>query len=240
MLNYFDIYEAEYKFNYDIEFLCKLCKNTEILELGCGTGRVVQYLVEKGFDNITGIDICRASIDKAREKIAQDNVNFMVDDAVNFRSNKKFNTILFLFNGVMLITSKEDQKALFENVHFNLANDGKFIFYVLNPDFRRMNENFPYYKYQKTISVSGVDVDKFEYSIYDKESHIMKRVFNYDYVVEGCVKRITSKFDVVFEQYEHYKNLIQDAGFVNVDVYGDFAGESYSKNSNFIVFVAKK
>ena len=39
-----------------------------VLDMGCGTGLVGQYLKERGFKNIIGVDASRGMLDKAQEK----------------------------------------------------------------------------------------------------------------------------------------------------------------------------
>jgi len=40
------------------------------LDMGCGTGLVGQYLKERGFEHIVGVDASRGMLDKAAEKNA--------------------------------------------------------------------------------------------------------------------------------------------------------------------------
>lgn len=41
---------------------------SSVLDMGCGTGLVGQYLKERGFKNIVGVDASRGMLDKAQEK----------------------------------------------------------------------------------------------------------------------------------------------------------------------------
>lgn len=40
----------------------------EILDMGCGTGLVGDYLAESGYKNIVGVDASKGMLDKAQEK----------------------------------------------------------------------------------------------------------------------------------------------------------------------------
>ena len=66
-IEYLDMYEGEFsKFydslvsndNYDFDFLDQILNNTKkpILELACGSGRVMIPLLEKGY-NVSGVDL---------------------------------------------------------------------------------------------------------------------------------------------------------------------------------------
>lgn len=41
---------------------------SHVLDMGCGTGLVGQYLKERGFEHIVGVDASRGMLDKAAEK----------------------------------------------------------------------------------------------------------------------------------------------------------------------------
>lgn len=43
----------------------------KVLDVGCGTGRGLGYLVSGGFQNLTGLDFTRAMLERAREKLDQ-------------------------------------------------------------------------------------------------------------------------------------------------------------------------
>lgn len=68
----FAIYYDHYTQNYtgDIPLYLALCTpDDQILEVGCGTGRILKHLLEKGY-TLTGIDISDAMLDIARTKLA--------------------------------------------------------------------------------------------------------------------------------------------------------------------------
>lgn len=54
----------------DIVFYKAYCqKNEKIIEVGCGTGRILEDLLKSGFQNLTGVDISPEMLDKAQEKL---------------------------------------------------------------------------------------------------------------------------------------------------------------------------
>jgi len=50
-INYYSIYEKEYQFEDDCEFLTKELSSGNTLEIGCGTGRILSYLKKIIFYN---------------------------------------------------------------------------------------------------------------------------------------------------------------------------------------------
>ena len=104
--------------------------NKSVLSLGCGGGREVKSLVEKGM-NVTAIDISKGMIDKSKE--IEPKANYFCEDAVIFaRRNKgklKFDYIIGLWSFLNLI-KKEDRRELIENLYKMLKKDGTMIFEV--------------------------------------------------------------------------------------------------------------
>ena len=65
---YYDAYVNDFK--EDIKLYSSFCKeNDKILEVGCGTGRVLKRLIEKGLNDITGVDISDEMLNLARIKL---------------------------------------------------------------------------------------------------------------------------------------------------------------------------
>ncbi len=67
-------------------------KNQKILEAGCGPGRIVKYLFNKGY-NVTGIDFIKTAIDKIKKDNPSLNVSTQSIMKTNF-NNEEFDTIL--------------------------------------------------------------------------------------------------------------------------------------------------
>ena len=179
-LNIYDIYRYEYNFIDDIQFIETLLRGEEVLEVGCGDGRVLDYLDKKKKYSLFGFDIDKKVVEIAKERFNGVNITLTVDNAVTFNHERLYKNILFLFNGLMLLPSKEHQISFLQNAYNNLENSGSLIFYISNPDVNRMSERFPYYKYQKTLNIDNILVDKFEFNKYDLDNQLIHRAFNYD------------------------------------------------------------
>jgi len=67
---YYDAYIGS--FCDDLDLYRSFCdKNDKILEVGCGTGRILKYLLDMGLKNITGIDVSKEMLALAREKLSK-------------------------------------------------------------------------------------------------------------------------------------------------------------------------
>jgi SAM-dependent methyltransferase len=110
-------------------------KETKILDLGCGTGRHLIELAERGYKNLTGIDLSDNLLDRAREKIKEKRlqVGFQRHDARNLPFHEEFDLVIMICEGAFpLMETDEMNYLILENAAKGLKNKGKFIFTTLN------------------------------------------------------------------------------------------------------------
>ncbi|MFC1926560.1 class I SAM-dependent methyltransferase [Chloroflexota bacterium] len=78
--------------------LNKFDKDSKILDVGCGTGNLTIGLLERGFKNLTSLDISEEMIRELKKKVKKYdcNINFMVSDLDTFlqRNDSKFDIVL--------------------------------------------------------------------------------------------------------------------------------------------------
>ncbi len=69
-----------------------LPKNSEIIDVGGGESKFIDYLLSKGYENITVLDISKNAIEKAKKRIGvnSDKVKWVVADINEFIPNNKF------------------------------------------------------------------------------------------------------------------------------------------------------
>jgi SAM-dependent methyltransferase len=102
-------------------------KTTHILELACGTGTMISLLTKFGF-KVDGVDISEKMIQKAREKIKNEDVNLYIADMSEFKTDKKYGSVLCLYDSINYLTEIGKILNLFSNVWSLLDEDGIFIF----------------------------------------------------------------------------------------------------------------
>ncbi len=60
----------------------KLDKSKSVLEIGCGTGRLLKKIVGR-FKDYTGIDISSKTIERVKEHFKDKNISFIMDDFIS-------------------------------------------------------------------------------------------------------------------------------------------------------------
>jgi predicted TPR repeat methyltransferase len=102
------------------------CSSPEpfIIEIGGGTGRLGEKLVEKGM-NYQGSDFSFAMCKQARNR----GVKFFAADARFFPVKKQiYDMAIFLYDGINYLQSIQEYFVTFENIHACLKSGGLFLF----------------------------------------------------------------------------------------------------------------
>ena len=69
-----------------------LTKKSKIIDIGGGDSKLVDYLIEEGFEKITVLDISAKAIEKAKKRLGTnaEKVNWIVSDITEFEPNETF------------------------------------------------------------------------------------------------------------------------------------------------------
>lgn len=107
-----------------------------VLELGCGTGRVLLPLVEAGLPTV-GLDISESMLAIAREKLHGRTTaapwELVCGDMRRYDLGRRFGAILIPFNTFLYMHTPEDRAACLSTACAHLADDGVLIIDVFNP-----------------------------------------------------------------------------------------------------------
>jgi 2-polyprenyl-3-methyl-5-hydroxy-6-metoxy-1,4-benzoquinol methylase len=124
-----------------------LNENSEILEIGCGTGEISNLLAKKSKAKVLGTDICLPFIEQAKNSYNLPNLSFEI---LNFNNptilkGKKFDYIIG--NGILHHLYYNIDEAL-KNIRNLLNGNGKMIFMepnLYNP-YCYLMFSFPYFR----------------------------------------------------------------------------------------------
>lgn len=234
----------------DIPFFLEYAKkiNGDILELACGTGRVLLPLAKAGF-NVWGLDITKEMLEQFKMKLSretedvQNRVTLIEQDMTSFKLDKKFSMITIPYRTFQLLINDTDQINCLKNVHSHLSDNGTFILTVFRPG--QLTEDWTKYPeqedwsrkdeetgitYKATNAKTGIDVNK----------QIIYPDLNY-YITEksGEVKKLTQRVALKYYQEYQIKNLLQETGFEVVEEFGYYDKRPLGEGTEYIL-VCKK
>ncbi len=120
----------------DVEFYRAIARDHggPILELACGTGRILAPLANDGHD-VSGLDLEESMLAVARTKLSGSS-QLISGDMRHFNLGRKFRLILLAFNSLGHLYQRTDVENCFERVKEHLADDGLFVLSMFNPDLR--------------------------------------------------------------------------------------------------------
>ena len=113
-------------------------KDSKILELGVGGGRLTKYLLQISKD-YTGVDYVAKFAEETGKKYP--NAKILCGDARNLKDfgDQTFDFVLFSYNGIDYVSNEDRLKALKE-IYLVLKKGGIFMFSSHNRDYQYFNK----------------------------------------------------------------------------------------------------
>lgn len=241
-----DVYDIIYKNRFEDEdeftFYESQFSTVEqpILEMACGTGRLLVQFVEEGY-TVHGSDISQDMLSKTREKLQAKGLETKLyqGDSKTLSLDQKYGCIYYPFSSLQHLTGLDSQKQVFSNVYTHLQQDGKFIFDLPKPSFEYIKE-----KYGKLLSETKI-VDGTEYKIEhwsqisneaEMQCELNQRVIDTD--SNTIVFEDTYTLSLLPKQ--QLCLLLEQAGFTEYTFYGDYTDEVFTDEHTRLVCVARK
>lgn len=118
-------------------------KDSSLLELGCGAGRIALNLEKLGYSQIIATDFSSEMIDIAKIISAemQSDVHFEVQDATSLTfADESFDGVIFGFNGLMQIPLRKNRRKALLEISRVLKSGGIFAFTTHDQEVKRNAE----------------------------------------------------------------------------------------------------
>ncbi|GAB4424944.1 MAG: class I SAM-dependent methyltransferase [Chloroflexi bacterium OHK40] len=239
-------YDADFRdYHEDLPFLREMARRTggPILELMCGTGRVLLPLAEEGYA-ITGVDSSPAMLAIARNAVAAaglgDRVTLIEGDVRDVAlSADRFALAVVAVNSFMHLEEVRDQLAALANVRRALTRRGLLILDLFNPDPLTIAREDNRLVLDREYVLDGARVQKFVAIDSDAAAQISRVTYLYDETDgDGRVTRRTMRFTMRwFYRYE-LEHLLARAGFALRSLYGSYDLETFDSGSPRMIAVA--
>ncbi|MFN8443604.1 MAG: class I SAM-dependent methyltransferase [Caldilineaceae bacterium] len=243
-------YDSDYR-NYDDDLaaISQLAEEADgpILELGCGTGRVLAPLAALGFA-VTGVDISSALLEVARAKVrsteSSARTTLLHADLRTFElQNKKMALAVCTSNTLMHLTTPADQLAVLQNAHRHLDTGGLLLIDCFNPDVARLTQvnGITELADQWVDEQTKAQVLKWCVRTVDWAEQLQDTLFIYEELfADGRNQRTVCPFTLRFLWRNEGELMLEKAGFAIDDVWGDFYGNEYDSYSEHLIFLARK
>jgi SAM-dependent methyltransferase len=218
-----------------------------ILEVGCGTGRLLLLLAEAGHI-LTGLDLSKVALDAAEAKIKAAGltrrVSLRLADMRNFDlSQQNFALVLIPLNTFMHCHTIDDQLATLKAVYRHLRPGGQLVIDLFYPDPLLLAEadGRLYFESETVDELTGHTVQWYWRHDIDLAQQMRHLTYILDEIdEEGLVRRVQISFSLRFVYRYEMELLLRASGFILETIYGSYELEPFHSHSPKMIFVARK
>jgi len=226
----------------DVAFYGNLARESggPVLELGCGTGRVLLPIVRDGIA-CTGLDSSEAMLEEFRRKDPPDNLRLLAGGMESFDlAPDRFALIFSAFRAFQHLLTVEDQLACLAAVRRHLAPGGLFAFDVFAPKLERVAQlEEPEFE-EARWREADAEIVRLTSVRRDPASQISEVTFRYERRRPGAnpeSESVRTKMRHFF-RYE-LEHLLARAGFSRIEIFGGFDRRPYDYFSGETVVLAR-
>ena len=202
--------------DYYLELLARAgVRPASLCDCACGTGSMTLEFARRGL-RVTGVDISREMLELAGEKARQSGVNaqFVCQDMTQLTLPRPVDALVCACDGVNYLTSDKRALSFFRAAHRSIRPGGALAFDISSP-----------YKLRSVLGDSffGEERDEVAYLWQNAlEDDIVTMDITFFLREEGKLyRRVSETHRQRAHEPERLKALLEEAGFVNVQIYGD-------------------
>jgi SAM-dependent methyltransferase len=244
-----ELYDLEHaQFSDDIDLFLRLAEvvGDPILELGCGTARVLLALAAAGH-RVTGIDRSLPMLNRAHSAVLESGLSdrvALVEGSMteaDRASGGPFGLVIFSLNGLMHLPAKAEQRAALSAARRSLDPRGMLVIDALSPnpellatfDGRVQHEG----SWRKT---DGTTIDRFSSRVYSPAEQRIETELWYDLIdPDGHLQRVRSGFPMRYVVPSEIALMLEVTGFVEWTLYGSYDLDPYDDDSERLIVTAE-
>ena len=215
-----------------------------ILELGCGTGRLLLPMAQAGY-SVTGVDSSPTMLAVAESKLdsrTRRRVRLIQSDMVDVDLGRKFKLVTVPVNGLMLVPTLDDQARVLQQAQVHLEDAGLLVIDLFNPDPGEMADSDKQLIHAWTkLDDGGSIVSKFVSQTADFANQLQTVTFFYDETnLKGETKRTVAPFSQRYLFRFEMELLLEKCGFIMENLFGSYDLDDFRSDSEKMIFVARR
>ena len=189
-----------------------------VLELGCGTGRVLLPIAALGIACV-GVDASPSMLAASRRKSPPPNLELVEGRMETFDlGGRRFRLVTCPFRAFQHLLTVDAQLAVLANVRRHLAPGGAFAFDVFDPKLAWLAAPAESERLDATFTIDGVETRRFARVTNDQATQIMTVTFRFEPAQTDGNTIVRLRW---FYRYE-IEHLLARAGFTDLTVYGGY------------------
>jgi SAM-dependent methyltransferase len=237
----------------DVEFYVARARRAgpRVLELGCGTGRVLLPVAQAGVA-ITGVDlspammaICRSKLDAEPDPV-RSRVRLVAGDMRDLELDERFSIAILPFRPFQHLLTVEDQLACLGCIRRHLVPGGELAFDLFNPSLQMLVDESRSFEHGDEAEFTTPDGSRVlrRFRIVGQDwLHQIQDVELIYYVTPpgGATRREVERFPMRHLFRYEVEHLLVRAGFEDVQVFSDFRGTPFGTTyPGELVIVARR
>jgi SAM-dependent methyltransferase len=226
--HYYDLENAT--FTDDLGFWLELAEahGGPVLELGCGTGRVLLHLARRGHA-VTGVDNSPAMLARLQQKLEAASArhlttapHLILADMAAFRVEQVFRLAVMAFSTWLHLLTTEAQIAALTNIRRHLAPGAPLVIDVANPaePYAAAEQGLTL---ERTFTAGDRTVQVFSMLRVDRTAQLGRVTWLYDSVGPGGdVQRLIVPLTLRYTFPGELRLLLEKCGFALTHLWGDY------------------
>jgi SAM-dependent methyltransferase len=232
----------------DVAYYVALARRTggPVLEYGVGNGRIALPLARHRVQ-VVGVDLSRPMLDDARARLSREPaevrrlVRLVRGDMRSVRLARRFPLVVCAFNTALHLYSRPDVERFLARVRAHLTPRGRFVVDLSVPSLESLTRDpaRPYHAPRFRHPTAGVIVKNRERFDYDPVRQVLFVSMEFEPLTDPKKAWVTPLAHRQFFPRE-WEALLHYNGFEVERVEGDFQGGPLTKDSDVMVWQARK
>jgi SAM-dependent methyltransferase len=246
-------YVVPYRARQDIDFFIEAARSSggPVLEVGCGTGRVLIPTARTGID-IVGLDLSPGMMGICRKRLLEETdavrarVRLVQADMRNFDAGQMFNLATIPFRPFQHLTTVDDQLSCLASIHRHLHDGGELILDLFNPWLEalvRDNVGQEFGDEPEFTTPDGRAVVRRHKIVSRDHTNQLQQIEAIYYIThpDGRSERVVHAFSMRHLYRFEAEHLLERSGFHVSAVYSDYDKSPFgSKYPGEMILVARK
>lgn len=218
-----------------------------ILDVGCGTGRVMLHLAQEGY-RCVGVDTSAFMIERGQRKLtslgeAQDLISFEMGDILNHQPTEPYQLILLPYHLFMHFRDQDTQLKVLAKLADVLAEDGIIVFDLPNAGEVFATQDDDAIRLDRTFiePETGHTVMQQSVSQLDRVTQELFITWIYDEITEDTsVRRTLANLVLRYVFFSELQLLLAANGLEVREIYGDYDESPFEDGCPRMIVVAGK
>jgi SAM-dependent methyltransferase len=246
-------YVTPYQTRQDVSFFVEMAQRSEgpVLELGCGTGRVLIPTARAGVE-ILGLDSAPQMLSRCRKKLLDEPqtvqskvIDLTQADMRDFDLGRQFRLVTIPFRPFQHLLTVEDQLACLQTIRRHLFDSGVLIIDIFNPSLPYLVDD------QYRTETEDAEFTLPDGSEVKRHGRVVSRNY-FDQIIDselvyyvshsdGRQERLVHRFQMRYLFRYEIEHLLTRSGFTVENVYADYDKSPFgSKYPGELIVVARK